>query len=78
MTDRDQIYNHQDDETCDNYPNILEAYLRKEMSKANRPQTDNKVNKLIDQFALLKQHEHITNMERRWKTYQKRQCTTVI
>ena len=29
-------------------PILVEDYMRKEMSKANRPQTDDKLNKLID------------------------------
>ena len=42
-------------------PISVEDYLRK-MSKANRPQTNDKLNKLIDHFALLNQHEHLCNM----------------
>ena len=40
-----------------------EEYLRKEMSKANRSQTEDNINKLIDCFALLNQHEHSNNLE---------------
>ena len=32
------------------------------MSKANRPQTDDNLNKLLDYFAFLNQNEHISNV----------------
>ena len=33
------------------------------MSKANRPQADDKLSKLIDHFASLNQNEHLINLE---------------
>ena len=38
-------------------------YLRKEISKNNRLQTDNKINEFIDCFAVLNQYEHLSNIE---------------
>ena len=39
-----------------------EDYLRKGMSKANMPQQDNRQNKLVDHFALLSQHDQLSNL----------------
>ena len=44
-------------------PILAEDYLRKETFKANRPQADDKLNELIDHFAILNQHEHLSNIE---------------
>ena len=33
------------------------------MTKAKRPQADNKLSELIDHFILLYKHEHLTNLE---------------
>ena len=41
---------------------ILADYLRKEMSKDNRPQTDDNLNELTDHLAVLNQHEHSSNI----------------
>ena len=44
-------------------PVSAEDYLRKEISKNNRLQTDDKLYELLDCFALLNQHGHLSNME---------------
>ena len=49
-------------------PISAEDYLRKEMSKANLPQTDDKLNELIDCFALQIQHEHFNNLQMEGRT----------
>ena len=38
-------------------PILVEDYLRKEILKANRPQTDEKLNELINHFAQRNKHE---------------------
>ena len=43
-------------------PILAEGYLRKEMFKANRTHTDDKCNKLIDNFVILNQHEHLDDI----------------
>ena len=48
-----------------------EEYLRKEMTKANRPQTDNE---LIGHVALLNQQEHLNSMGMDEKMSHKIQC----
>ena len=40
-----------------------EDYLRKEMSKDNRPQADFKLDELTDCFALLNHHKYLKNLE---------------
>ena len=44
-------------------PVSAKLYIRKELLKGNRPQIGNKINELIDHFALLNQHEHLNNLE---------------
>ena len=41
---------------------LAEDDLRREMLKVNRPQTNDKLNKLIDHFAIQNQYEHLSNM----------------
>ena len=48
-------------------PISTEDYLRKEISKANTPQVDAKLNKLIDYFAPIKRHQHLQNTGREVK-----------
>ena len=55
---------------------ISADYLRTEMSKAYTPQTDSKINELIDSFALLNQHGHLTNIGMERKTYHRRRHIT--
>ena len=42
---------------------ILTSYHRKETNKSKKPHTVDKLNKLIDHFAMLSQHEHLSNVE---------------
>ena len=44
-------------------PISTEDYMMKEMSKAKRPQTCDKINKLIDHFAILNGHLNDTGTE---------------
>ena len=44
-------------------PVLVEDYLRLKISKANGLQADDKLNKDIDCFALLNQHEHLKNFK---------------
>ena len=46
------MHNHQDEETCKTFPISAEDYLRKEMSKFKE---------LIEQFAILNQHEPLND-----------------
>ena len=44
-------------------PPLAGNYLRKEITKANRPQTDQKLTKLIDHFADINEYEHLGSIE---------------
>ena len=44
-------------------PILVEDYLRMDMLKANRPHTDDKLNKFIYYFAQINKHKHLDNME---------------
>ena len=41
-SEKDQMYNHQDEETFEGHPTSVKEYLRNDMLKANRVQTDDK------------------------------------
>ena len=44
-------------------PVLVEDYLGKDMSKANRPQADKKLHELTFCFALLKHCDHLNDLE---------------
>ena len=65
INDKDQTHNHQDEKkTCKGYQIVSRIYLRKEISRVNRPKTDDKFNELIDYFASMNQHEHSSNIRK--------------
>ena len=46
-------------------PISMENYSRKEMSKVNRLQVDDKLDEVIECFALLNKYEHLNNLEQK-------------
>ena len=48
-------------------PTAAKDYLRKEISKANRPQIDNLLNELIDYFSQINKQKHLKNMAKQVK-----------
>ena len=41
---------------------MADDYLKK-MYKSNRPRTDNKLNTIINHFAMLNKHKHLSDVE---------------
>ena len=44
-------------------PILAKDYLMKDMYKSNRPPTVHKLSELVEHFAMLNQHEHLSCVE---------------
>ena len=62
-SEEDHEHHNHNQMTHYSQPNIHEDYLRNEMVKANKHQTDDKLNKLIGRFAKMHNSEYLA----RWK-----------